>query len=180
MNGIPTNLARLSRVMAWLSTAGFFITPAVLTYIFLEPDKSHWLMLNVDHMGDLLYGTIPPQYRMLALASAMIPAGFNMWALWSLRRLFLLYAQGAVFSAGAMRALNAVAIALFAGEIVSVFAQAPMSLALTWANGPHHREICLSFGSEDVAALFMAGVVLVIARVMAEARRMADENAAFV
>lgn len=179
-NSVSRNLAVLSRTMAWLSTAGFVIVPAVLIYIFLEPDRSQWLMFDVDHLGASLYATIPVQYRMLALACAMIPAAFNMWALWSLRRLFLLYADGEVFSSGALGALNHVAIALFGGVIASFVAQGPMSLALSWANGPHHREISLGFGSGDVSTLFMAGVVLVVARVMGEARRVADENAAFV
>jgi hypothetical protein len=47
-------------------------------------------------------------------------------------------------------------------------------------HGPGHREISLLFGTDDAATLFISGVMLVIARVMAEARRVADENAMFV
>jgi hypothetical protein len=177
---VSGNLAILSRIMAWLSIAGFILIPVMFAYIFLEPDRTQWLMYDVNHLGAALNGTIPTQYRMMALGCAMIPAAFNMWALWSLRVLFLLYAKGEVFSPAALRALNYVAIALFAGVIVSFLAEAPISAALSWVNGPHHRRISLSFGSDDVATLFMAGVVLVIARVMGEARRIADENAKFV
>jgi len=38
----------------------------------------------------------------------------------------------------------------------------------------------LSIGSDDIYSLFVAGVILVIARVKAVARRMADENESFV
>ncbi len=64
--------------------------------------------------------------------------------------------------------------------IANFVVQAPISLALTWSLGHGHRAISLGFGSGDVSTLFMAGVVLVIARVMTEALRVADENAAFV
>jgi hypothetical protein len=175
---ISRNLAVLSRVMAWLSTAGFLIIPVVAVYIFLWPEHPQGLTLDMDHLGAELNATIPLQYRMMALACALVPVGFTMWALWSLRRLFLLYAGGEVFSAGALSALNHVAFALFGGVVAGFVMQAPMSLALSWPNG--HRAISLGFGSGDVSTLFMAGVVLVIARVMAEAHRMADENAKFV
>ena len=73
-----------------------------------------------------------------------------------------------------------VANALFLGVLAEFVMEAPISFLLTWYLGPNHRSISLSFGTNDAAWLFIAGTVLVIARVMAEARRVADENAAFV
>ena len=105
---------------------------------------------------------------------------FTVWALWSLRRLFLHYSRGEVFSADALRLMKNIAIAIFAGVIVTFAVHAPISMALTWYLGRGHREISLDFGSGDVASLFTAGVVLVISRVMAEAQRAADENTKFV
>jgi hypothetical protein len=174
------SVARLSVIMAWLSTAGFVISPLILAYAFLDPDHSRWTMFTYEHGGVSLSSEQPLQFRLIALVCALVATGFTMWALWSLRQLFLLYARGSVFSAEALAALNHVAVALFASVVVAFAMQAPISLALTWPLGDHHREISLSFGSNDVAKLFMAGVVLVIARVMAEAQRVADENAKFV
>jgi hypothetical protein len=174
------SVARLSVIMAWLSTAGFVISPLALAYAFLDPDHSQWMMFHYEHGGVSLSSEQPLQFRLIALVCALVATGFTMWALWALRRLFLLYARGSVFSAEALAALNHVAVALFAGVIVAFAMQAPISLALTWPRGEHHREISLSFGSGDVVTLFMAGVVLVIARVMGEAQRVADENAKFV
>ncbi len=174
------NLTRLSRLMAWLSTAGLVIVPAITTYIFVDPERSRWLMLEFDHLGADLTAAVPLRFRLMALACALVSVGCTMWALWSLRRLFLLYAGGEVFSKSALRALNSVALALFSGVVANFVMQAPISFALTYPLGPGHRAISLSFGSGDVATLFMAGVVLVIARVMTEARRLADENAKFV
>lgn len=46
---------------------------------------------------------------------------------------------------------------------------------------PQHRdERQLTIDAGDVQLLFLAAVALVISRVMAEARRVADENAGFV
>jgi len=175
-----SSVAGPSTAMAWLSICGFFVLPACVIYAFLEPDNSRWLMMHFNHGGESMTGATPLEFRLAALACALVPTAFTMWALWSLRRLFLLYAAGSVFSHEALSALNQVAVALFASVIVSFISGAPITALLSWPNGPHHREISLSFGSDDVATLFIACTVLVIARVMAEAQRVADENAKFV
>lgn len=175
-----SSLSRLSRIMAWLSTVGFVIVPVVTIYAFLAPERSAWLMLDFDHLGATLNSAVPLQFRLLALVCELVTASFTMWALWSLRRLFLLYASGDVFTPGALRALNHVALALLGGVVAGFVMQGPASLALTWSLGQGHRAISLGFGSNDVAGLFTAGVVLVVARVMTEALRVADENAKFV
>jgi hypothetical protein len=177
---VSPRLLSLSRVMAWLSLIGFIIVPLITAYVFLSPEKSRWVMLDIDHLGAALNDKVPLNFRLLGLACEFVPVAFTMWALWSLRQLFAIYSRGEVFSAGAFRALNNVAIALFGGVIASFVMQAPISFLLTYPLGHGHRFVSLAFGSNDVATLFLAGVVLVIARVMAEARRVAEENAGFV
>lgn len=176
----PTKLARLSRVMSVLSLIGLIVIPTLVTAIFLHPDTTQFLMLRLDHLGTDLTSQIPLQYRIDALACEAVPLAFTVWAMWSLRQLFANYAKGEVFSPEPLRHLNNVANALFLGVVADFVMQAPISYLLTWYLGPHHRSISLSFGSNDAAWLFIAGTVLVIARVMGEARRVADENAAFV
>ena len=79
-----------------------------------------------------------------------------------------------------MRKLNHVANALFLGVLAEFVMQVPISYLLSLGYPPGHREVSLSFGTNDAAWMFIAGTVLVIERVMGEARRVADENAAFV
>lgn len=175
-----SNLSWLSRLMAGFSAIGVVILPLLVAATFLFPDKTGWLMFDVNHLGAAINTGVPLPYRIGALICEMAPTAFTLWALWSLRQLFLKYATGEVFSAAALRYLNNVAVALFASVVVGFAMQAPISFLLTWPLGRGHAEISLTFGSGDVATLFMAGVVLVIARVMVEARRIADENAKFV
>jgi hypothetical protein len=173
-------LARLSRLMSVLSLIGMAIVPVVVAWTFLDPDGSRFLVFHLNHVGDGLSAAVPLRDRLEALAVECVPVGFAVWALWSLARVFADYAQGRVFGAAPLRRLNNVAIALFLGVIADLLAQAPISALLSWHLGPHHRVISLSFGSDDISRLFVAGAVLVIARVMEEARQVADENAGFV
>jgi hypothetical protein len=178
---MPENLASLSRVMAWLSGAGLILYPLMVAAIFVFPGgATDWMMYSQDHLGAALNANVPIAFRLAALACEAAPAALVLWALWSLRQLFLRYASGDVFSNETLQLLHNVAVAIFAQVIVAFVAQGPMSFLLTYPLGHGHRDISLSLGSDDVFSVFMAGVVLVIARVMAVARRMADENESFV
>ena len=53
-----------------------------------------------------------------------------------------------------------------------------LSLALSIDRPQNARALVVSFSSDDLALLLIGGIVLVIARVMEEAARIADENAA--
>jgi Protein of unknown function (DUF2975) len=174
------SFAGISRWMAGFSSIGLVLFPLLLTAAFVFPRHTGWLPFDVNHLGTTLSEATPMPYRVGALVCALVPAAFTMWALWSLRQLFRRYARGEVFSAGALRHLNNIAVALLANVIVAFAMQAPISLLLTWPLGPGQRTMSLEFGSGDVARLFMAGVMLVVARVMVEARHLADENAKFV
>jgi hypothetical protein len=179
-NPAHSNLVRLSRLMAWLATIGAVLWPLLDAFLYIAPGTYKALSLSADHMGAMLNDGVPLGYRLAALAFSLGATAFAVWALWSLRTLFLCYAAGEVFSPAALAALNHVAIALFASVIVGFVVRAPISLLLTWPLGPQHRSLFFEFGSDDVTTLFIAGTVLVIARVMNEAGRIAEENAKFV
>ena len=125
---ISPKLVGISRVMAGLSALGAALQPIVLTYIFLDPGHSRWLMFDVENLGDALNADIPLTYRLMALACALVPAAFTVWALWSLNRLFLLYAKGKVFTREALQALNHVALALVGGVVAGFFLGGPTQI----------------------------------------------------
>lgn len=175
-----SNLAWLSRAMAALATIGLIVSPAILISLYLFPDQANVFRFNVDDLGTDLTTATPLAWRLGALCCSLIAQGFTLWALWSLRSMLLLYAGGEVFSRRAFTLMNRIAVALFAGVIVGFLMRAPITFLMSWPLGHGHRHISLAFGSSDVVTLFEAGVVLVIARVMREAGRLADENAKFV
>ena len=179
---VSQGLVRASRIMAWLSAAAVIIVPAGTVLIFLFPDQTRILGMHesLNHYGDLLSSGVPLSNRLFALAFALIPAGIATWGLIALTRLLLLFARGEVFTPHSLRALSRITAALF-WNVLSAFAtEAPISYFLTRANPSGHRFMELTLGSDDANILFLAGVAFVVARVMAEARRMADEHASFI
>lgn len=176
---VSAKLVRTSRIMAALAGIGAAIYLAMEILLFAAPNIANAFSAVSIH-GNLPLIGAPLANRLGALAFDLIPGALVVWALLELRRLFLFYARGEVFSEGALRALNRVAALMFIEVLAAFVVQAPQTYILSLANPPGQRSMSLGLGSNDLAFLFMAGVVLVIARVMAEARRVSEENASFV
>ncbi|MGD0190301.1 MAG: DUF2975 domain-containing protein [Rhizomicrobium sp.] len=180
---VSKGLVRASQLMARLSLAAAVLTPLGTVLLFLFPDYVRAIGGDISitaHYGKLLMASVPLLWRMIALAFAIVPTAIAVWGLLALARLFRLFSAGDVFSPDALAALSRITAALFWNVIAAFITEAPITYCLSQADLPGHRFISLGIGSDDVQLLFLAGVAFVIARVMAEARRVADENAAFV
>ena len=166
--------------MAWLSLTGAVLQPAVTALCFIWPASTIGLDIHFSHVDAATMLGVPLSERLLAMVFALMPALIATWGLVSLARLFQAFVRGEIFSLPALRALSNVTTALFWNVIAGLLVQVPITYLLTMHNPPGHRAISLGFGSDDIEMLFLAGVTFVIARVMAEARRVAEENAGFV
>ncbi len=177
-----SQLAFLSRVMGWLTLAAAFAWPLAVLATYLAPNAAAPLNLRLYHLsaGRVLSDHIPLDDRMLALACAAVPLAIAVWGLLSLRQLFEHFAKGDVFSPATSKTLGALSLALFGFVVTAFVAQAPISYLLM-RSAPEPRFVfSISIGLEDLVALFAAAVAAVVARVMSEATRVADENANFV
>jgi hypothetical protein len=173
-------LARLSRLMATVTLAAVVVTPLALFITYLAPTMAAPLNLQLDHLGTrALTDAVPLTERLLAFGCAAVPLAVAIWGLLSLRKLFLLFANGAIFSSATSAVLSSLAVALFSFVVTSFLAEAPIGYFLTRGTQPL-ATVAFSLGAGDLVTLFAASVVGVIARVMSEATRLADENARFV
>ncbi len=182
---LPQDRARLalaSRVMSWLSLGAAIALPLAVVATYFAPRAMAPLNLRLYHLnpGNWLSEAVPLDDRVLALACAAVPLAVAVWGLLTLRHLFERFAAGDVFSPATGKTLRALSLSVFAAVISAFAAEGPISYFLLRANPAHGGSFALSIGLEDIAALFAATVVAVVARVMAEATRVADENASFV
>lgn len=117
--------------------------------------------------------------RIGALASlpSVLLGLFAMWQLW---RLFGEYAAGRVFAGPAQRHLRAFAAALLASALLAPLMRAAIGVALTLGNPPGQRLLVFSLSWNDYLAILCGAVLLAVALVMADAVRLAEENAGFV
>ncbi|MBN9367559.1 MAG: DUF2975 domain-containing protein [Comamonadaceae bacterium] len=114
-----------------------------------------------------------------ALAS-LLPVGGGLYALRQLWVLFSAYRQGRVFCATAQQALLRFAWAVLGLALALPLARALMSVAASLGNAPGQRFVSLSLYWHDGVHLLLGLALLSIAHVMAQAQRLADENAGFI
>lgn len=177
---ISEPLARASRVVSYLSAAGAVLVPAGTALAFVSPIWAQRIGMEFRHGLSHLGGNVPFNDRLFACFFAMLPAAIATFGLVALTRLLQLYSKGDVFGRDALKALGQITTALFWYAVAAFVTEAPITWFLT-RNYPSHRgELQLTIQAGDIEILFFAAVALVIARVMAEPRRVADENEAFV
>jgi hypothetical protein len=88
--------------------------------------------------------------------------------------------QGDFFSADAVGGLKDYATASLWAAIASLVSVPVLSVAITVANAPGHKELSLDFSGAQVLNLLGAGILWVIASAMARAAAIARENEQFV
>ena len=176
-------LKTASAVMAWLSlTVALAIAIAAPVGILYPLEIHHGgfhLVIQYTLPGGLTVSQATPfGYRMAIFGIALLPIGLTVWMLLSLFRLFRLFTQGCVFDAKALSLIGRVASLLFAMVLAEIVTQPAILYLLGRAVGQLRLGYVIT--GDELPRLFAAGAVVVIARVMAEARRIADENAKFV
>ncbi len=106
----------------------------------------------------------------------LLPLGLFMAGTFTLMRMFGRYERGDVFSAAHSRAFRNLGRLLLAWFLLSPVHDALLALALTWTNPPGSRAITIELTTANLTALFAGLALIVIAKVMALAAEMAEEQ----
>jgi len=142
--------------------AGFSLSGVMFSQHAVRVELLAWWQI----FGAILISSVP----LLALAS-----GLN-----NLRRLFLGYARGEYFSISAAVHLGKVGRGVILWVISSFICTPLLSILVTLHAPPGQRFFTVSFTSADFVALFLAGCIAVIARILLRASEVDSENRTFV
>lgn len=164
-------LARGCLLLAALPSAG------LLFYWFSTPAASIAADAQVprEWLADLGVGR-----RAAGFAISFVPLACLILALMSARRCFNAFAVGNFFGQDAVKGLRNFALGLLASALLKPFSAAALSVLLSSDAPAGQHSLTLGFGSDTMLALLAAGIIAVIAWVMAEASTLAEENAQFI
>jgi hypothetical protein len=118
--------------------------------------------------------------RAAGFAISFVPLACLILALMSARRCFGAFAAGSFFGQDAVKGLRNFALGLLASALLKPFSAAALSVLLSSDAPAGQHRLTLGFGSDTMLTLLAAGIVAVIAWVMAEASALAEENAQFI
>ncbi len=179
MTSDPASIVRLARPMARLVTAAFWLLPAAIVfYVVLFPQQlAHHPTIAAAHVDT---AALSGPAMGAAIAALLLVAAPTLWGLWELKRLFEGYSTGAIFTVAAARRLRSCGFAVLISAAKTAVGAVLLSMAVSIDLPKDHRVLSVSLSSDDLGLLLIGGIVLVIARVMEEAARLAEENAAFI
>ncbi|HSI60575.1 MAG TPA: DUF2975 domain-containing protein [Ideonella sp.] len=180
---LARRLRRLSSLVRGLILVGApFLLIVPLSLVF-SPNALAMLGMgdfSEEALRPLLIGDFTLATRLRCAAVSLISLGLWFAALWQLWQLFGRYRLGEVFSLRAVAHLRRFACWLLALAVAGPLVRALMSVAISLDNPVGKRMLRLDLSSNDYQLLLFAAVFLTVARVMAEALRVADENREFV
>lgn len=163
------------RVVCWL---GIAFLPALEIAVWLNPE---WLKAS-DAFADLgvSFAELSLLRRTGALAISIIPVMILVYGLWRLTKLFSAYAMGRIFDSVSAGHLKAFSICVLVNGIVKIATATALTAYLTFDRAEGERFVSITVGDQEVGVLLMGGLLLVIAWVLGEGARMAEENRQFV
>lgn len=141
-----------------------------------------WLTVSPEALSTQWFNGVVPVSSLTAklrgiglcltlIATLPVLAGLN-----HLRRLFLLYAKGTMFSESNVCALHGLGRCLILFAIAQVFLTPAMSIALSGSNPPGERLLSVAVTVGMLEAVLVGGLLLVIAWVMGEAGKIHEDQ----
>jgi hypothetical protein len=172
-------LMRFSRAMIWLTTGGIaLIVVLTVAGVCLPGWMRNIALAKLGAAGASL--PITPLGQALAGVALAIPVGVMLYGLFAVRRMFVAFARGEVFSAHTAHQLQIFAASVLLQSPLGPLTSAALSAALSVGNPPGERAIMIAFSINDYFALIIGCVLFAAATIMREGARIAEENASFV
>lgn len=163
----------VSRVMsiACLALAGVLVVIVALQWF---APWSRPYLIDRSEVSSLTVA-LTPLKRALGLGLTLVPVAFAALAFVRLSRVFAKFERGAFFKQETVDGLRATAWAGVWATITKLFVTPLLYVAMTFDNPPGERMLAVSVSSNDLIFLMFAVTFLVLAWVMSEGRRIADD-----
>jgi hypothetical protein len=170
-------LRRLATAVRGLCLLGAASLLGLSVWFWLGPD---WAARAAAQLAPGAQVPTTEAVRWRGMLGFALPVALALYAMRQLWCLFGEYAQGRVFRRTALARLRRLALAGLVLAVALPLTRALLSLLLTFDNPVGQRMLVVSLHWNDYTQLLGALVLLAIAAVMAEAVRVAEDNAGFV
>lgn len=162
----PTRRLRLA-VLAALAVTGLLILLAAVQA--LAPGAAP----SAVAFGGTVDPPLPPWAQLAVILLAGVPF---MLGLWRLSRMLRVIEQGAPFASATVAHLRAFAALVLVSALASILLP-PILAAIAAQPG---TRLTLTFDGSDFFVLLVSGLMFLLARLLGEAQRIADENSQIV
>jgi hypothetical protein len=176
------SMQRVRRISRWMVIACWLLlTVLPLAWVVYWATASDALLASHAHLPVQAVATpLALWQRVAGAVVTALPLGLLLAGVWQARRCFAMFAQGQVFTLQATALLGRFAGWVAWAALASMLASSAASVLLTLHNPPGQRHLSVGIGSDQVFTLFFAGLVWLMAAVIAQGQTLAEENEGFV
>ncbi|MEH6526053.1 MAG: DUF2975 domain-containing protein [Sneathiella sp.] len=172
-----SKIKTLSNWIYWALSICIVIIPVYyLSFWFLINNTDFPLEAITTGTTSIAPRSLPTEILAAGYFSSIFPLTVLVCVLLSLRKIFLLYKSGIVFSFEHVVLFKKTAKLLVFWVLLSVAYESVKSVLFSLENPPGERVLSVEFGSDELTVILVAAFVYVIAWVMDEGRVLAEEN----
>ena len=179
-----TDLARIRRLSAVCAIGCLLLAvalPLVVAAVWAFAPAEQLAVQGRLGAADWIFpGGVRPWQRLAGAAVSLVPALMLSYGLVRARRGLTAFGRGDFFAGGPGADFAAFAATVFWVVVANLVHTPALSLAVTIANPPGHRELNLGINSQQFIDLLTAGILWVMAAALARAATLARENEQFV
>lgn len=168
-------IQRASRRLRYLLTAVFWAIPVINAFVWIFMNRFPE-MISSKMLPYFVSLPLPVSARLMGFAVAMIPTGVAMAGTYYLIRLFELYEQGDIFKLTNVRCYKKLSQVLIGWFFASILCSSLLSVVLTLHHPPGQRMISLGLDSSEISTLLVGLILMVIAWVMEEGRKLQEDQ----
>jgi len=170
-------IRRLALVVRMLCLIGVLVIGTMPFLFWAQPD---WVAEVVIQQWAIAKIQLDMESRLGGLAGSLLPTAVSVFALWQMWSLFGCFARGELLARQPAQHLRRLGLALCTLALAQPVGRTLSILALTWGNPKGERQLWVGLSSDHYLSLLFGLLLLALAQVLAEAARVADENAEFV
>lgn len=168
-------IQRASRRLRYLLMTIFWVMPVINAYVWVFMNGFPKMMTS--HMLPYFVELpLPASARLMGFVVVMIPTGVAMIGAYHLVRLFRLYEQGDIFKLRNVRCYKKLSRLLIWWFAAGILCQSLLSVVLTLHHPPGQRMVTVGLASSDLTALLLGLILMVIAWVMEEGRKLQEDQ----
>lgn len=172
-------LKRMSRLLSLLCLVLIVALPPLFAWFWAVAAPAQ-LAARINLPADVVQNPLMLWQRVAGGCISAVPLGLLLAGLWQARKCLGLFADGQIFTLQAVTALKRFASLATASFASSFLASTVLSTLITFNNAPGTRQISIGISTDQAIALFFAGMVWLMAAVIAQGQQLAEENANFV
>lgn len=171
-------IRRASKFMRVLASTLMLLVPIACIIYWASYNAVNWPPPNA--LAGLVQKPLNARMLLTGLVASGLPCTLIVYAVYQLRQLFGLYSEGWIFTTRNCVYLRRLGYAMLAWLPVGMMFDAALSVAVTMFNPPGHRYLSISLHTMDVVVFLIGAVFVVLAWVMGEGARIAEEQSQFI